>query len=572
MTTESEKKKILVIGAVAAGLKSAAKARRCDPQAQITVLEKGEMISYAACGMPYVVSKDINSIQDLLTTPVGVARTPAFFKNTKNVEVRTRIEALSIDRTEKKVSVKDLTTGEKSEVPYDQLVIATGASPVQLSLPGVDLGNIFQMWRPNDAKAVRDLLEKGGVKNAVVMGAGLVGIEMAEAFHRWGVHTVVIEMQPQVFPAMLDLEIALAVEKYAREKGIEVRTNEKVTQFIGTDVVQSVVTDKGSLSADVVIQAVGVRPNVELAKMAGLDIGPSGAIAVNAYMRTSDPDIYAGGDCAENTHRITGKKMFTAMGSTANKHGRVIGDNLCGGKTRFGGILGTGVVKLLDLNIGKSGLTEREAKEAGYEYITTMTTGHDRAHYMPSAKPITIKLIAEVKTRKILGIQAFGQGEVAKRIDVVASVMTFGGTIDDLFDVDLSYAPPYNGPIDNAAVAANTLMNKIAGKFKGISPIEAKEKLASPGTVFLDVRTPDECKAIRLADCRNVKYIPLGQLRTRLAELGKEDEIVAFCKISLRGYEAECILEGEGFTDVKVIEGGVLAWPYACDNGEPSGK
>lgn len=572
MTIESEPKKILVIGAVAAGLKSAAKARRCDSRAQITVLEKGEMISYAACGMPYVVSGDIDSIQNLLTTPVGVARTPAFFKSTKNVEVRTRIEALSIDRTRKKVSVKDLITGEQSEMPYDQLVIATGASPIQLSLPGIDLGNIFQMWHPNNAKAVRELLGKGGVKNAVVMGAGLVGIEMAEAFHCWGVHTVVIEMQAQLFPAMLDLEIALAVGKYAREKGIEVRTNEKVTQFIGTDVVQSVVTDKGSLSADLVIQAVGVRPNVALAKLAGLDIGPSGAIAVNEYMRTSDPDIYAGGDCAENTHRITGKKMFTAMGSTANKHGRVIGDNLCGGDTRFGGILGTGVVKLLDLNIGKSGLTEREAKEAGYEYITTMTTGHDRAHYMPGAKPITVKLIADVKTRKILGIQAFGEGEVAKRIDVVASVMTFDGTIDDLFDVDLSYAPPYNSPIDNAAVAANTLMNKIEGKFKGISPLEAKEKLASQSTVFLDVRTPGECKVVRLADCRNIKYIPLGQLRTRLAELGKEDEIVAFCKISLRGYEAECILEGEGFTDVKVIEGGVLAWPFACDKGEPSGK
>jgi rhodanese-related sulfurtransferase len=264
--------------------------------------------------------------------------------------------------------------------------------------------------------------------------------------------------------------------------------------------------------------------------------------------------------------------MFTAMGSTANKHGRVIGENLCGAKVSFRGILGTGVVKLLEFNIGKSGLTEREAKEAGYEFITTMTTGHDRAHYMPGAKPITIKLIAEVNSRKILGIQAFGTGEVAKRIDVVASLMTVGGTIDDLFDADLSYAPPYNSPIDNAAVAANTLMNKIQGKFRGISPLDAKAKLVSPNTVFLDVRTPDECKAIRLADCGNVKYIPLGQLRNRLAELSKDDEVVAFCKISLRGYEAECILEGEGFTDVKVIEGGVLAWPFACEKGEQGKK
>lgn len=571
MVNENHPRKIIVIGAVAAGLKSAAKARRGDPHAQIIVLERGEMISYGACGMPYVVSGDVDSIQNLLMTPAGAVRTPAFFKSTKNIDVRTRTEAISIDRIKKTVVVKELNTNEQSELPYDQLVIATGASPVQLSLPGAELGNIFQMWHPNDAKAVRELLEKGKVKNAVVMGAGLVGVEMAEAFHCWGIHTVVIEMQPQLFPAMLDTEIALSVEKYAREKGIEIRTNEKVTQFIGTDVVQSVVTDKGGIPADVVIQAIGVRPNVILAKMAGLSLGPSGAIAVNEHMQTTDPDIYAGGDCAENTHMITGKKMFAPMGSTANKHGRVIGENLCGASARFKGILGTGVVKLLDMNIGKSGLTEREAKAAGYEYIATTTGGHDRAHYMPDAKLITIKLIAEAKTRKILGIQAFGEGEVAKRIDVVASLMTIGGTIDDLFDVDLSYAPPYNGPIDNAAVAANALMNKIAGNFRGISPLEAKEKFASPGTVFLDVRTPDECKMIRLADC-DVKYIPLGQLRTRMNELGKADEIVAFCKISLRGYEAECILEGEGFTDVKVIEGGVLAWPFACDKGKPVEK
>ena len=572
MENEGGAKKILIIGGVAAGLKSAAKARRCDHTAQIKVLERGEIVSYGACGMPYVVAGDIPSIQNLMMTPVGAVRTPAFFKNTKNIDVLTGMEAMSIDREKKQVVAKERGKGETVVFPYDQLVIATGSTPVRLPLPGGDLGNLFQMWHPNDAKAVREILETGKIKNAVVMGAGLVGIEMAEAFHCWGVHTVIVEMQPNIFPAMLDPEIAMAVEKYAREKDIEVRTGEKVLEFRGQDTVREIITDKGTIPADLVVQAVGVRPNVELARAAGLTIGPSGAVAVNGHMQTSDPDIYAGGDCAENTHMITGRKMFTAMGSTANKHGRVIGENLCGANVRFRGILGTGVVKLLDLNIGKTGLTEFEAKEAGYEYITTMITGHDRAHYMPESKMITIKLIAEVKTRKLLGIQAFGEGEVAKRIDVVASMLTMGGTIDDLFDADLSYAPPYNSPIDNAAVAANTLMNKIAGKFRGISPLEAKEKMTSPETVFLDVRTPDECKTVRLADCGNIKNIPLGQLRTRLGELSKDDEIIAFCKISLRGYEAECILEGEGFKNLKVIEGGIQAWPFACDEGEVCGR
>ena len=571
MGNETKPQRILIIGGVAAGLKSAAKTRRCDPRAQITVLERGDLISYGACGMPYVISGDIPSVQNLLMSPVGVVRNPAFFKSAKNVDVHIGTEALSIDRSQKKVLARESATGKQTEFVYDKLVIATGANPVRLPLPGNNLGNLFQMWHPNDARAVGDLLATGTVKNAVVMGAGLVGIEMAEAFHRRGVHTVIVEMQPQLFPAMLDAEIAMSVEKYVREKGIEVRTGEKVLEFRGEETVREILTDKGLIPADLVVLAVGVRPNVELAKAAGLEIGPSGTIAVNEHMQTSDPDIYAGGDCAENTHMITGKKMFAAMGSTANKHGRVIGENLCGANVRFRGILGTGIVKLLDMSIGKTGLTEKEAKEAGFEYITTMTTGNDSAHYMPDSRQITIKLIADVKSRKLLGIQAFGEGEVAKRIDVVAALLTMGGTVDDLFDTDLSYAPPYNSPIDNAAVAANALMNKIAGRFKGISPLEAKEKMASGKTVFLDVRTPDECKSVRLADCQNVKYIPLGQLRERMAEMGKDDEIVAFCKISLRGYEAECMLEGEGFRDVKVIEGGVLAWPFACEKGEQCG-
>ncbi len=566
---------VVIIGGVAAGLKSAAKVRRGDPKAKITVIERGDLVSYGACGMPYVVSGNVDSIDHLMMTPNGSMRNPSFFKATKNLDILTKTEALRIDRTAKTVRVKDLPSGTESDIPYDKLVIATGSTPVRIPFPGIELGNIFPMWHPYDAQAIRDLLEGRQVKNAVIIGAGLVGIEMAEAFHRWGVHTTIVEMQDHVFPAFLDPEVALSVEKYAQGNGIDIRMQEKVQRFEGDGVVSAVVTDKGTYPADVVVLSVGVKPTVALAREAGLEIGSSGAILVNQNMLTSDPDIYAGGDCAENTHMVSGKKMFVALGSIANKHGRVIGENICGANVKFRGILGTVVVRLLELNVGKTGLTEKEAKAAGYEIVTTMTTGNDRAHYMPESKLLTIKLIADAHSRKVLGIQAFGEGDVAKRIDVVASVLTFGGTIDDLFDVDLSYAPPFNNPIDNAAVAANTLMNKISGKFKGISTIEAKEKLASPKTVFLDVRSPEECKAVRIASCRNVTYIPLAQLRSRMAELGKEDEIVAFCKISLRGYEAECMLEGEGFKDVKVIEGGVVAWPFECevdDSQPPSGE
>jgi len=557
--------KIVVIGGVAAGLKAAAKARRCDAAAQITVVEKGSLISYGACGMPYYVAGDVSDLGRLSMTPAGAVRDSAFFKNVKGIDVLTERVATRIDRQAKTVTVKSVTTGEEVLLPYDKLVIATGAVPVQPDLPGVNLANIHQLWHPDDARAIRAGLEKGRVGSAVIIGAGLVGIEMAEALSMWDVKVTVVEMKEQIFPAFVDKEIAGSVAKYLEEKGITVLTGEKVERFNGTAVVAEVVTDKRVIATDLVILAIGVRPNVELARSAGLAIGETGAIAVDEYLATSDPDIYAGGDCVENTHRLSDRKVFMPMGSTANKHGRVIGINLCGGREKFGGVLGTVLVKALDMNVGKAGLTEAAARELGYEIVTVLTAGHDRPHYMPTAKLISIKLIVDARSRKLLGAQAFGEGEVTKRIDVLATVMTFGGTVDDLLDIDLGYAPPYSSPIDNAVVAAHTLISKLEGKFKGISSLAAKEKIDSGKSVFLDVRSPDECKQSRLGGCQDIRYIPLGQLRGRLGELGKDDEIVAFCKISLRGYEAALILEGEGFDNVKVMEGGLNAWPFTCE-------
>jgi NADPH-dependent 2,4-dienoyl-CoA reductase/sulfur reductase-like enzyme/rhodanese-related sulfurtransferase len=555
--------KILVIGAVAAGLKAAARARRNDPAAEITVVEKGKIISYGACGLPYYVSGDVQDIVQLMTTPAGAVRNPAFFKKVKDFTVLTETLATGIDRAARQVTVKDLASGEERTLPYDKLVIATGARPVKPPLPGVELDNIFQLWHPDDAKAVRAGLERGKYANAVIIGAGLVGMEAAEALKMWEVNTTIIEMKEQVFPAFLDEEVAGSVAKYVGEQGLTVLTGEKVEKFTGDGAVQAVVTDKRTIPADLVLLAIGVRPNVELAKAAGLTLGTTGAIAVDGGLQTSDPDIFAGGDCVENTHMISGEKVFAPMGSTANKHGRVIGDNLFGGKETFRGVLGSVAVKVLDMNVAKTGLTERDAKRLGYEYVTAMIGGHDRPHYMPEAKLITVKLIVEAATGRILGAQAFGAGEVAKRMDVVATAITLGGKVSDLFDVDLTYAPPYSSPIDNVAVAALAVQNKLAGKLKGISSLAAKELMGGK-TVFLDVRTPEECKQQGCLPCDNVKYIPLGQLRSRLAELDKGDEIVALCKISLRGYEAALILEGENFDKVKVMEGGINAWPFEC--------
>lgn len=558
-------KKIVVIGAVAAGLKAASKARREDPNAQITVVERGDLISYGACGMPYYVAGDVDAIESLMKTPAGALRNPGFFKSVKNIDVLVKTVATKIDRQAKAVQIKSLVSGEETTLSYDQLVIATGAFALRPPLPGVDLDGIFTLWHPHDAVTVRKGLQSGRYKRAVIVGAGLVGMEMAEALKQWDVDITVVEMKDQVFPAFLDEEIAGAVQKYCEEKGIKILTGEKVVRFGGEKSVASVETEKQSLPADLVILALGARPNVELAKTAGLSLGVTGGILVDDRMRTSDPDIFAGGDCVENTNLISGRKVLSPMGSTANKQGRIIGDNLCGGDERFRGVLNTVVVRVMDMNIGKTGLTEREAKELGYEFISVLVAGHDRPHYMPDAKLISIKLVVDAATRKVLGMQGFGEGEIAKRVDVVASVLTFGGTIGELFDIDLSYAPPYNSPIDNVAVAANAAMNKLAGKFKGISSLAAKQMMNDAKVVFLDVRTPDEVKTVKIADRKDIKYIPLGQLRSRLGELEKNDEIVAFCKISLRGYEAETILEGEGFENVKVMEGGIFAYPFRCE-------
>ncbi len=557
--------KILIIGGVAAGLKAAAKARRCDPKASITVLERGEIISYGACGMPYYVGGDVKDIDDLMKTAAGAMRSSTFFKSVKDITVLTKTEVTGIDREAKTVTVQKLLLGEKEIIPYDKLVIATGASALKPPLPGVDLANIYQLWHPDDAKAVRKGLEANQFKSAVIIGAGLIGMEMAEALSKWKIAVTVVEMKDQVFPAFLDTEMGGIVGKYVQEKNITLLTEEKVIRFTGDTAVVAVETDKRSIAADLVILAIGARPNVELAKAAGLTIGATGAITVDAEMRTNDPDIYAGGDCVENVNLMSGKKVFAPMGSTANKHGRIIGENLCGGHAVFKGVLTTAVAQIHSLTVGKTGLTERDVKQLGYDYITVMVAGHDKPHYMPGAKLITIKLIVEASTRKVLGMQAVGEGDVSKRVDVVATLLTMGGTVEDLFDIDLSYAPPYNSPIDNVAVAANAVMNKLSGKLKGISSLEAKSKMTSSDTIFLDVRSPEECKQLRLVGPKNIKYIPLGQLRNCLSELQKDDEIVAFCKISLRGYEAECILEGAGFENIKVLEGGIISWPFDCE-------
>jgi len=564
----STTQKIVVIGGVAAGPKAAARAGRRDPHAEITLVERGQWISYAGCGMPYYIEGLMDSPEELIRTPVGVPRNEAFFKSVKGVTVRTSTAAERIDRQAKQVHVRHVQTGRTDVLAYDKLVLATGASPIVPPIEGTDLTNVFRLSRPDEAIAIREAAVHGKAKRAVVIGGGLIGMETAEALAALGVQVTMLEMMAHVLPTQLDFETAAFLTKHLASQGVEVRVSEPASKLLGEDGrVRQVVTPQATLEADMVLLAIGVRPNVELARQAGIEIGPTGAIAVNEYLQTSDPDIYAGGDCAECTHRITGQKVFVPLGSTANRHGRVIGDNVTGGQSTFEGILGTMIFKAFEFTVARTGLSEQQARELGYDVVTSLAAGPDHAHYYPDAKPILIKLIAEAKTGRLLGGQVVGAGQVAKRIDVLASVLHFRGTVDDLAGVDLSYAPPYSEPIDNIAQAANIIRNKRAGLAKALSPQQVKAKLeAGEDFVLLDVRTPAEIEQMRLDDPR-VRYIGLGKLRERIEELPRDKPIVTYCKVSLRGYEAQRILEGAGFKNVAFMDGGLTAWPYELATG-----
>ena len=371
------------------------------------------------------------------------------------------MEAVAIEREAKIVHALNLETGAKQQFAYDKLVLATGASPLKPAWPGVEKENIFHVWRPQDAAAIRRGLETQKYEKAVVIGAGLIGLEIAEALRMWDVDVTVVEMKNQLFPALLDEDMAQELELSLAAKGLQFLKEEAVEAFGGDAQVREVKTDKRTLTADLVILALGARPNVELARQAGLEIGTSGAIAVNEYLQTSDKAIFAGGDCAENTHRVSGEKVFLPMGSTANKHGRVIGENLCGAGVKFGGVLGTAAVKLFEMQVGRTGLNERQGAAAGFECVSVTVAGYDRPHYMKAARKVLLKLTADAVSRQLLGMQAWGEGDVVKRVDVAAMALSLGATVDKLFDADLAYSPPFNSPIDMLAVAANKLTAKL---------------------------------------------------------------------------------------------------------------
>jgi NADPH-dependent 2,4-dienoyl-CoA reductase/sulfur reductase-like enzyme/rhodanese-related sulfurtransferase len=557
-------KKYVIIGGVACGPKTAARLRRLEPDAEILIVEKGQIISYGGCGMPYFISGDVKELKDLWSTPVGVPRTAEYFHLVMNIKVMDKTLATKIDRKAKKVEAFRLEDGAKVELPYDKLILAVGGDPVIPPLPGKDLKNVFTLSHPDDAAAIKEITDSGKIKNAVIIGGGLIGLEVAEALEKAEIKVTVVEMLDRLLPKMLDKEISILLMKNMEKKGITISVSNKVLGFEGDDQgnLSSVNTEKGIFPAELALVAIGVRPNIKLAEDAGLEITENKAIKVNEFLQTCDEDIYAGGDCVDNLHMITGKRVYSPLGDLANIHGRIIANNASGKKEKFPGVLGTGVCKVQNFNIGFIGLTEESARSHGYDVVTVISPGPDRAHFYPEANYIFTKLVGDKKTGRILGAQIVGRGDVSKRINMLSPAISHGATAETLGKMDLAYAPPFAPAMDNIITAANIMENKIAGLAKAVSAQEVKEKLERKEKfILLDVRSAKEVARISLS-FDNFKNIPLEELRQNAGVLDPHSEIILYCAVGLRAYEAQLILEEKGFKDVKFMDGGILSWPY----------
>lgn len=551
--------RVVVIGGVAAGPKIAAKVMRLRPDAEVVLVEKGAFLSYAGCGLPYYISGAVKEQAQLMDTPIGVVRDAEFFRKVKNFIVHNHTEALEIDRPARRVRVRSRDDGSERWIEYDKLALATGARAVLPPIPGTDLENVFVLKQVEDAEAIKRLLDAGRAGSVVIVGGGLIGVEAAEALAAKGARVTIIELLPQIL-ALLDWEMAKLVEKHLAAKGVQVRTDTKVEAFEGDGRVEAVVAGGERVPAEAVIVAVGVRPEVALAQAAGLAIGPTGAIEVDDRMCTSDPDIYAAGDCVEVIDLLTGRPAYVPLGSTANKQGRVAAVNICGGTDRFPGVMGSTICKVFDFAVGCTGLTERAAREQGHDVVTCLAPNPDKAHYYPTHKTLFLKLVADRTTGRILGLQAVGPGDASKRIDVAATALAAGMTADQVSKLDLCYAPPYSPAMDPLITAANVIKNKIDGHMVGISPMELKRKLDAGAPVFLlDVRSPGEYKKGRLAGST---LVPLGALRTRVEDVPRDRPVVVSCGSSLRAYEASLILRAAGIDDVQVLDGSIATWPY----------
>lgn len=545
--------KIVIVGANAAGLKAGARAKRLLPNASITVIDHGKYISYGACGMPYVVSGDIEDADELRRTSYGVIRDADFFRSSKGLDVIIQTDVEKIDREAKKVICKSLITGDISEYSYDKLILATGSNPI--IIPGIptDSKRVSTFKTFEDALAMQQAFQKGAIEKIGLIGAGPIGCELAEAASAmWGAEAILIDAAPNILPAMLDLEMARPVENYLRSEDVEVYTDCPLESITETEDGLVIKTPKGEFEVDHAIIAVGVRPNTKLAADCGLEIGKGGGIVVDEKMTTSDPDIFAAGDCAELKHLLTGKPIQLPLGSLANREGRVIGSNLGGGDERFGPVIGSAAVKIFDMNVSATGLTEKAAREAGFDVGVAWASSTDIADYYPEKHNIHLKLVYDKTTTRLLGLQGYSQGEVVKRIDVFAALLRHDGKLEDLLDMEFAYAPPYAPAVDPLYSIGCAARNELYEKVEALPPDASLDNV-----LVIDVRRTQESADRPLSES-NQQSVPFETFRDCCDQVPKGKPIVCVCTKGIRAPESVRVLKHRGHDDVKYIGGGTL--------------
>lgn len=558
--------KIVIIGAVALGPKAAARCSRLAPDADITMIDENLYISYGGCGIPYYVSGEVQNLDALRSTSADVVRDPAFFHDMKGVKMLNQTRALSIDRARKTVQIENLLTREKSELPYDKLVLATGARARVPEICGVTLKGVLALTRLEAADAIRKACENGKISEAVIVGGGFIGLEAAVALaDMWGIKVSVVEMMDQILPGVLSPSLARMAEHDLRRHNVEVFTSEKVLRMEGNgDDVAAVVTDKRRLPAQLVIMAAGFIPNTQLARDAGLELAGFGGVIVDEHMRTSDSSIYAGGDCAAIRNIITGKPFYLPLGSMANRQGRVIGSNLAGVDATFPGAVGTWALKLFDLSFCGTGLTAPVACYNGYDALGVCIEQLDRAHFYPEKKMMSLELVVDKSNRRVYGIQgACVDGDAVKaRIDAVAGVLEYARpVIEDISNLEVAYAPPFASAMDAVNTVANVADNLVSGRFKGITGDEFMklwQDRKQNGIFFIDMRPPKASKKIEEV-YPEWHAIPLEEAEKRLTEIPRDQPVALICNSGTRAYEGLLLLARNGITNTVNSMGGMQA-------------
>ncbi len=548
-------KHLIIIGGVAAGTKAAAKARRESPSLKITLYTQSRHVSYSACGMPYFIGDIVQDEKKL------IIRTPEYFKEKENIDIKIKHRVIEIFPEEHRVEVENIETGEKFFDEYSKLLIATGSSAFVPDIEGNNLQNVFILKDIENAVNIKNAIKNS--KKAVIVGGGYIGLELLESFEPYNIDLTIIDRSQQILNTF-DLDMSSYLQKYIQEeKNIKILTGESLTKIIGNKkgCVTGIETSSGKfIEADIIILALGIKPNIEIAKKAGIEIGKTGAIKVNQRMQTNFPDVFAAGDCVETTNMITEKQVWVPLGSTANKMGRTAAINITGGYDEFKGILGSMVVKIFDYTASKSGLSEKEAKDLGYDYLIAILSSRDKSGYMPDAKEITIKMIAQKDSGRLLGVQIIGKGDADKRVNIVAAALAANMKVKDFCGIDLTYAPPYSASIDPILAAAQILESKLKKDVAGITPEELQKFLKTrEKAAIIDIRTPSDFKAWHIENSLNIS---IEELEEKIFE--KNHKTILGCAEGMESYIMALKLMEKGYKNIKFIDGGINFIKNTC--------